>query len=70
MTIIKFVLAVLMAVTTWAAAKAPDMDGRQCFEDEAVVVVMQTWTGTHHEAANVTGNLACVPVDDMRLIQP
>lgn len=44
----------------------PDMDDSNCFEDESVVMVLQTWTGTHHENANITGALMCVPNDDMR----
>ena len=46
------------------------LDGHECFEDEAVVMLMETWTGTHHEIARDTGKLYCVPVDDMRPVSP
>lgn len=45
-----------------------DIDGRQCFEDEAVVMLLETWTGTHHERASATGDIYCVPWDDMRQV--
>lgn len=46
-----------------------DADGRQCFEDEVVVVFAQGWTGTHHEAGLATGDLYCAPWDDLRPIE-
>ncbi len=51
----------LLALLLTGCSYHPD-----CFEDEAVVILYETWTGTHHEIARDTGNLYCAPVDDLR----
>lgn len=49
-----------------------NVDGKQCYEDEAVVMVIATWddTNTSNKHDVPIAELACAAVDNIRIIEP